>query len=38
VADHYSFHSVASKSILASAFQDHDNCGFFLHFQEDSGA
>jgi hypothetical protein len=28
---------VTSKPILASVFQNRDNCGFFLHFQENSG-
>jgi hypothetical protein len=29
-------YSVASKSILAPVFQNPDNCGFFLHFPENS--
>jgi len=32
-----SLHPVASKSFLASVFQNPDNCSFFLHFQENSG-
>jgi hypothetical protein len=32
-----SLYPVASKSFLASVFQNPDNCSFFLHFQENFG-